>query len=152
MIILGVDPGTQITGYAFLQEQKQADVKDFVFKLLNLSEFDTANKDIAKSKVAETKKEIESLDILIQEYEKVQEPAKVEDLTESFNAKIADLRKKINIPTLSDADVLHNAKIEKHWQSTAAYGSLLKAPQQIKGIPLSFCKCKQVCLHLQKKY
>jgi hypothetical protein len=97
----------------FLQEQKQADVKDFVFKLLNLSEFDTTNKDIAKSKVAETKKEIESLDILIQEYEKVQEPAKVEDLTESFNAKIADLRKKINVPTLSNADVLHNSKIEK---------------------------------------
>jgi hypothetical protein len=34
-------------------------------------------------------------------------------LTESFNAKIADLRKKINIPTLSEADVLHNSKIEK---------------------------------------
>jgi len=102
-----------LTNPNFLQAQKQADVKDFVFRLLNLSEFDTTNKDIAKSKVAETKKEIESLDILIQEYEKVQEPAKVEDLTESYNAKIADLRKKINIPTLSDADVLHNSKIEK---------------------------------------
>lgn len=102
-----------LTNPNFLQEQKQADVKDFVFKLLNLSEFDTANKDIAKSKVAETKKEIANLDVLIQEYEKVQEPTKVEDLTESFNAKIADLRKKINVPTLSDADVLHNSKIEK---------------------------------------
>jgi len=102
-----------LTNPNFLQAQKQADVKDFVFKLLNLSEFDTSNKDIAKSKVAETKKEIESLDVLIREYEKVQEPAKVEDLTESFNDKIADLRKKINIPTLSDADVLHNSKIEK---------------------------------------
>ena len=102
-----------LTNPNFLQAQKQADVKDFVFKLLNLSEFDTTNKDIAKSKVAQTKKEIESLDVLLQEYEKVQEPAKVEDLTESFNAKIADLRKKINVPTLSDADVLHNAKIEK---------------------------------------
>ena len=102
-----------LTNPNFLQAQKQADVKDFVFKLLNLSEFDTTNKDIAKSKVAETKKEIESLDVLIKEYEKVQEPAKVEDLTESFNAKIADLRKKINVPTLSDADVLHNSKIEK---------------------------------------
>ena len=102
-----------LTNPNFLEQQKQADVKDFVFKLLNLSEFDTANKDMAKSKVAETKKEIESLDILIQEYEKVQEPAKVEDLTESFNDKIADLRKKINIPTLSNADILHNSKIEK---------------------------------------
>lgn len=102
-----------LTNPNFLQAQKQADVKDFVFRLLNLSEFDTKNKDIAKSKVGETKKEIANLDVLIQEYEKVQEPAKVEDLTESFNAKIADLRKKINIPTLSEADVLHNAKIEK---------------------------------------
>ena len=102
-----------LTNPNFLEQQKQADVKDFVFRLLNLSEFDTTNKDIAKSKVAETKKEIESLDILIKEYEKVQEPTKVEDLTESFNAKIADLRTKINVPTLSDADVLHNSKIEK---------------------------------------
>ena len=102
-----------LTNPNFLQAQKQADVKDFVFRLLNLSEFDTKNKDIAKSKVAETNKEIASLDILIQEYEKVQEPAKVEDLTESFNAKIADLRTKINIPKLSNADILHNSKIEK---------------------------------------
>ena len=102
-----------LTNPNFLEQQKQADVKDFVFKLLNLSEFDTANKDIAKSKVAETKKEIESLDVLIQEYEKAQEPAKVEDLTESYNKKIEAARKKINVPTLSDADVLHNSKIEK---------------------------------------
>jgi len=102
-----------LTNPNFLQAQKQADVKDFVFKLLNLSEFDTKNKDIAKSKVTETNKEIASLDVLMQEYEKVQEPAKVEDLTESYNKKIADLRTKINIPTLSDADVLHNSKIEK---------------------------------------
>jgi len=68
-----------LTNPNFLQAQKQADVKDFVFKLLNLSEFDTKNKDIAKSKVTETNKEIASLDVLMQEYEKVQEPAKVED-------------------------------------------------------------------------
>jgi len=102
-----------LTNPNFLQVQKQADVKDFVFRLLNLSEFDTKNKDIAKSKVAETKKEIASLDVLLQEYEKVQEPTKVEDLTESFNKKIEAVRKKINVPTLSDADVLHNSKIEK---------------------------------------
>ena len=102
-----------LTNPNFLEQQKQSDVKDFVFKLLNLSEFDATNKDIAKSKVTETKKEIESLDILIQEYEKVQEPAKVEDLTEDYNKKIEAARKKINIPTLSDADVLYNSKINK---------------------------------------
>ena len=102
-----------LTNPNFLQAQKQSDVKDFVFKLLNLSEFDTTNKDIAKSKVAETNKEIANLDVLIREYEKVQEPAKVEDLTESYNKKIEAARKKINVPTLSDADVLHNSKIEK---------------------------------------
>jgi len=102
-----------LTNPNFLQEQKQADVKDFVFGLLKLSEFDTKNKDIAKSKVAEKNSEIAKLDILIQEYEKATGPTKVEDLTESFNAKIEVARKKINIATLSDADVLHNSKIEK---------------------------------------
>ncbi len=102
-----------LTNPNFLQEQKQADVKDFVFGLLKLSEFDTKNKDIAKSKVAEKNSEIAKLDILIQEYEKATEPTKVEDLTESFNARIEAVRKKINIPTLADSDVLYNSKIEK---------------------------------------
>ena len=83
-----------LTNPNFLQEQKQADVKDFVFRLLKLSEFDTKNKDIAKSKVTEKNKEIANLDILIQEYEKATEPTRVEDLTESFNAKIDVARKK----------------------------------------------------------
>ncbi|MDI9534575.1 MAG: AAA family ATPase, partial [Bacteroidota bacterium] len=129
-----------LTNPNFLQEQKQADVKDFVFKLLNLSEFDTTNKDIAKSKVAEVKKEIESLDILIKEYEKVQEPAKVEDLTESFNAKIADLRKKINVPTLSDADVLHNSKIEKQIAEIQAQQPEYKDFEEEVEIPVLFEK------------
>lgn len=102
-----------LTNPNFLEAQKQADVKDFVFKLLNLSEFDTRKKDIAKSKVAEKKQEIASVDILLREYEKEQEPAKVEDLTESYNKKIEAARKKINVPTLSEADVLHNSKIER---------------------------------------
>jgi len=97
----------------FLEQQKQADVKDFVFGLLDLSEFDTKNKDIAKSKVNETKAEINKLDILLQDHAKIQEPTKVDDLTESFSEQIAELREKINVPLLSQADVLHNAKIEK---------------------------------------
>jgi hypothetical protein len=97
----------------FLQAQKQADVKDFVFRLLNLSEFDTKNKDVAKSKIAEKKAEIAKLDLLISEYSKTPKPVEVEDLTESYNKKIEAARKKINTPTLSEADVLHNAKIEK---------------------------------------
>lgn len=102
-----------LTNPNFLEQQKQADVKDFVFKLLNLSEFDTKDKDIAKSKVTEKKQEIANLDILLREYEKVTEPAKVEDLTENFNTQISELRAKINVPTLSEKDVLHNSKIEK---------------------------------------
>jgi len=97
----------------FLQEQKQADVKDFVFKLLNLSEFDAREKDIAKSKVTEKNAEIAKLDIVIQEYGKTQEPTKVEDLTECFSAKLAELRAKINIPQLTDAENLHNSKIKQ---------------------------------------
>jgi DNA repair exonuclease SbcCD ATPase subunit len=102
-----------LTNPNFLETQKQADVKDFVFELLNLSEFDTRKKDIAKSKVVEKKQEIANIDILIREYEKATEPAKVEDLTESFNAQISKLRAKINIPTLSKKDVLHNSEINK---------------------------------------
>jgi DNA repair exonuclease SbcCD ATPase subunit len=103
-----------LTNPNFLQAQKQSDVKDFVFDLLKLSEFDTKNKDIAKSKVAEKNTEIAKLDILIQEYEKAaQEPTKVEDLTENFNTQISELRAKINVPTLSEKDVLHNSKINK---------------------------------------
>lgn len=101
-----------LTNPNFLQDQKQSDVKDFVFGLLNLSEFDTKNKDIAKSKVTEKNAEIAKLNILIQEYEKTQEPIKVEDLTESFNVRIEAARKNINIPTLSELEVLHNSKIE----------------------------------------
>ena len=37
---------------------------------------------------------------------------RVEDLTESFNAKIEAARKKLNVPTLSDADVLHLGKLK----------------------------------------
>lgn len=102
-----------LTNPNFLQEQKQSDVKDFVFGLLNLSEFDTKNKDIAKSKVAEKKQEIAKKETLIGEYQKIQQPTKVEDLTAHFSAKIDELRKNINIPTLSEADVLHNSKIQK---------------------------------------
>lgn len=102
-----------LTNSNFLQAQKQSDVKDFVFGLLKLSEFDTKNKDIAKSKVAEINKEIADIDILLKDHEKAQEPTKVEDLTEYFSAKLAELRAKINVPTLSDADVLHNSKINK---------------------------------------
>lgn len=102
-----------LTNPNFLEAQKQADVKDFVFRLLKLSEFDTKNKDIAKSKVTEKNKEIEDLDILLREYEKAQEPTKVEDLTEYFNTQISELRAKINIPTLSEKGVLHNSEINK---------------------------------------
>jgi hypothetical protein len=101
-----------LTNPNFLQAQKQSDVKDFVFGLLKLSEFDTKNKDIAKSKVAEKNNEIAKLGILIQEYEKAQEPTKVEDLTEYFSQKLAELRAKINVPTLSEIDTAHNAKIQ----------------------------------------
>lgn len=101
-----------LTNPNFLQAQKQADVKDFVFGLLKLSEFDTKNKDIAKSKVTEKNNEIAKLDILIQEYEKAQEPTKVEDLTEYFSQKLTELRAKINVPTLSEIDTAHNAKIQ----------------------------------------
>lgn len=102
-----------LTNPNFLEAQKQADVKDFVFDLLNLSEFDTKNKDIAKSKVTEKNQEIAKLGILIQEYEKSQEPTKVEDLTEYFSQKLSELRAKINVPTLSGKDVLHNSEINK---------------------------------------
>lgn len=102
-----------LTNPNFLEAQKQGDVKNFVFELLNLSEFDTRNKDIAKSKVTEKKQEIANLDILLREYEKVTEPTPVEDLTEYFNAQISELRAKINVPTLSEKDVLHNSKIQK---------------------------------------
>ena len=102
-----------LTNPNFLQEQKQSDVKDFVFCLLKLSEFDTKNKDIAKSKVAEKKAEIAKKETLIGEYQKIQQPTKVEDLTAHFSAKIEELRKNINVPTLSETDVLHNAKIQK---------------------------------------
>jgi hypothetical protein len=101
------------TNPLFLQAQKQADVKDFVFKLFDLVEFNSKNKDVAKSKIAEKKAEIAKLDLLISEYSKTPKPVEVEDLTESYNKKIEAARKKINIPTLSEADVLHNAKIEK---------------------------------------
>jgi len=101
-----------LTNPNFLQAQKQADVKDFVFGLLNLSEFDTKEKDIAKSKVTEKNNEIAKIDILIQEYGKATEPTKVEDLTEYFSQKISELRAKINIPTLSEIDTVHNAKIQ----------------------------------------
>lgn len=101
-----------LTNPNFLQEQKQADVKDFVFSLLELQEFDTKNKDIAKSKVAEKKQEIAKLDLLLQEYGKTQEPTKVEDLTEYFSTKIAEARKKINVPTLTELEISHNAKVQ----------------------------------------
>ena len=102
-----------LTNPNYLQDQKQADVKDFVFGLLKLSEFDTKNKDIARSKVTEKNNEINNLNVLIQNYEKVQEPEPEIDFTEKFNSKITELRAKINITTLSAKDAQRNAEINK---------------------------------------
>ena len=128
------------TNPLFLQEQKQADVKDFVFKLLNLSEFDTKNKDVAKSKIAEKKAEIARLELLLSEYSKTPKPVEVEDLTKALDEQIKDLRSKINVPKLSKEEILHNAKIEKQIDEIKNQAPVLKKiKDQIKA-PLLFTK------------
>ncbi len=128
------------TNPLFLQAQKQADVKDFVFKLFDLVEFDAKNKDVAKSKIAEKKAEIAKLELLISEYSKTPKPVEVEDLTKFLEEQIKGLRSKINVPKLSEEEILHNAKIEKQIAEIKNQEPALKKLKDQVKAPLLFTK------------